>query len=68
MLSMAGEMELTREDAGGGSLLISRKRILVTLSPSKAGTPVSISYIIDPREKRSDRPSTGRARACSGDI
>jgi hypothetical protein len=43
MLSIAGESEGTRTEGGSGSLLMSWKRILVTLSPSKAGTPVSIS-------------------------
>ena len=34
----------------------------------KAGLPVSISYSTDPKENWSDRKSTGRALACSGDM
>ena len=39
-----------------------------TVSPSKQRVPVSISYSTTPKDQMSDRLSTGRPRACSGDM
>ena len=38
------------------------------VSPRNGLWPAASSYRITPREKRSDRPSTGRPKTCSGDI
>ena len=38
------------------------------VSPSKGRVPVAISYRSTPKEKRSDRASTWRPSACSGDM
>ena len=37
-------------------------------SPRKARRPVTISYSTDPKLKTSERPSTARPSACSGDM
>ena len=49
------------------SLRIAR-RMADAVSPLNAGRPVTISYNTAPSENRSERPSTGSPRACSGDM
>ena len=40
----------------------------ISLSPVNRRSPVTISKSTTPREKRSERASTGRPQACSGDM
>ena len=40
----------------------------ISLSPVNSRSPVTISNSTAPREKRSERASTGRPQACSGDM
>ena len=49
-----------------GSRLMTAERVSVTVSPSNAGLPVSISYSTQPNAHMSVRRSTGLPRACSG--
>ena len=55
-------------DAQVGSDLMTSARMPVTSSPSNALRPVSISYTTTPNAHTSARRSTGRPRACSGDM
>ena len=51
-----------------GSSRVMAESVSVTVSREKAGTPVSISYSTHPNAQMSVRRSTGRPRACSGDM
>ncbi len=55
-------------DPQAGSDLMTSARMPVTSSPSNALRPVSISYTTAPSAHTSVRRSTGRPRACSGDM
>src|SRR5207245_1898452 len=51
-----------------GSLFRTDARISDVVSPEKVGSPVSISYKMQPNENTSLRASTAKPFACSGDM
>jgi len=54
--------------SGAGSAVRIAARTSDGVPPVNGATPVTISYRTTPRLKMSLRPSTGRPRACSGDM
>jgi hypothetical protein len=54
--------------AGVGERLRMLSKTAAGVAPGKARSPVAISWIKAPNEKRSDRWSTSSPRACSGDT
>jgi hypothetical protein len=65
--SFAGSSGFKRA-AGIGARLSSASKITAVLSPRNGSVPVAISYNTVPNEKMSERASSSRARACSGDM
>ncbi len=65
--SSTGTKRLT-SDGGGGVSRTMADITATTESPTNGRTPAAISYNTTPSEKMSDRTSTGRPCACSGDM
>ena len=65
--SMTGSTWTLSIDGGSGSSF-STFCIVVAADPAKGRSPVRNWYRTTPAEKRSERPSTGRPRICSGDM
>jgi hypothetical protein len=51
-----------------GSSLSTEASVSEIVSPENARSPLSISYRTQPKDQTSARLSTGRPRACSGDM
>ncbi len=66
--SSASGTSARRRPTGGGWCRATRSMVSSGVDPWNGWRPVSISYSRVPRENRSERWSTSRPAACSGDI